>query len=227
MSQYITGTVDVTNGDATVVGTGTLFLTEVAVGDIFVRDGDVAFYMVSSVTTDLALELTGAYGGVTGLAVNYSISRDFTVPDNIPFMNQKDIHTAQIFTRAMNKIQALITASGAAAQNKFEIVIPIMSDAQAGLVVYDGLLPGRTIQVNGIGIFAQVPPTGADVIVRLLRDSVEIVGQDATLANGSANQESTLGTPQVFTAAQRLGLKFIQSGVSTPGSEIIISLHVE
>lgn len=224
MSQYIEGTIAVVNGDATVVGTGTLFLTEVSPGDIFVKDGDIPHYIVASITDNFNLELTGNYGGLTDPVGTYSISRDFTSPDNIPFMNQKDIATAQIFTRAMNKIQEIFSASGL---NKFDMVIPVVADAEAGLVMYDGLLPGRNIQVNAISIYAATPPVGAAMIVRLTRDAVEVVGQDATLADGVSTQKSTLGTPQVFTTAQRLGLKFIQAGSTEPGGEIIIALHVQ
>ena len=224
MSQYRTGTVDVANADATVVGNGTLFLTEVAIGDFFVRDGDIASYIVGSITNDTSLELTGNYVGVTGAGVNYSISRDFTTPDNIPFMNQGDIATAQIFTRAMLQIQALFSSGGL---NQQDMIIPIVQDAEAGLVVYDGLLPGKNMQVNAISIFAGIVPVGADIIFRLLRDAVEIPANDATLADATSTQKTTLGTPQAFTTAERLGLKCIQAGSTDPGGELILTLHIQ
>ena len=224
MSQYKTGTVDVANGDATVVGNGTLFLTEVTIGDIFVRDGDIASYEVGSITDDTNLELTGNYVGVTGAGVNYSISRDFTSPDNIPFMNQLDIATAQLFTRAMLKIQALFSSGGL---NQQDIILALVPDAEAGLIFYDGLLPGKNMQVNAISIFAGLVPVGADIIFRLTRDAVEVVGQDATLADGVSTQKTTLGTPQTFTTVQRLGFKCIQAGSGTPGAELILTLHIQ
>tara|TARA_R110002110_G_scaffold115958_12_gene287259 strand:+ start:243 stop:4517 length:4275 start_codon:yes stop_codon:yes gene_type:complete len=71
---YNTGTVDVTEGDATVVGTGTAFTSEVSAGDRFQRDGDLVTYTVDSVTDDTHLELTEEYAGVTGTGLDYAIT---------------------------------------------------------------------------------------------------------------------------------------------------------
>jgi len=107
MSQYKLGTVSVTNSSTAVVGVGTTFLTEVTAGDIFIRVGDGVGYEVASVTDDLNVVLSAPYQGVTGSALIYTISRDFTSPDSIPLLSQGDIETATIFKRAMTKIQGL------------------------------------------------------------------------------------------------------------------------
>lgn len=61
---YSTGTVDaVTNGDATVTGSGTTWTTNVAAGDAIVIDNE--YYVVSSVTSNTELELTETYRGTT------------------------------------------------------------------------------------------------------------------------------------------------------------------
>ena len=77
--QYKTGTVTVTNGDATVTGLGTLFVANIAAGAIFKVDGDTATYVVGSITSDTALELTANYTGTTGGSKTYAIHRDFSV----------------------------------------------------------------------------------------------------------------------------------------------------
>lgn len=69
----LTGTVAVTNGSATVTGTGTAFTTELAVNDfIFLPGGDGLMYRVSAIANNTSLTLASNYGGATdsGLAAN-------------------------------------------------------------------------------------------------------------------------------------------------------------
>ena len=78
MREYTTGTVSVTNGDATVTGTDTYFLTNVTAGQYFRVDtvgiGDSSkWYKVSSVTSNTALELTAAYEDAGESGVEYTI----------------------------------------------------------------------------------------------------------------------------------------------------------
>ena len=70
-SRDLTGTCAVTNGDATVTGTSTLFLTELEVGSkITIATVD---YQVLSIASDTSLELTANYAGTTasGLTVGH------------------------------------------------------------------------------------------------------------------------------------------------------------
>ena len=113
MTQYLTGTVDVTNGDATVIGNGTAFTAEVSVGDIFVRRGDTVSYLVGSITSDTELELTGNYLGVTGAGVDYVISRDFTTNFGFPLIERNDVEVDNILKRAIEQIDTrLFGATG-------------------------------------------------------------------------------------------------------------------
>ncbi|MBI5971264.1 MAG: DUF11 domain-containing protein [Deltaproteobacteria bacterium] len=59
----LTGTVSVTSASTAVVGVGTLFLTELAVNDMFFING--VGYKVSVITNNLSLTLTSAYTGAT------------------------------------------------------------------------------------------------------------------------------------------------------------------
>ena len=106
MSQYSTGTASVTNGSATVTGSGTLWLANVSAGDSFTVAGDGVMYDVASVDSDTQVTLSVAYAGVTASGVVYAIGTGFTVPDSFPEMSQGDIETATIFTRGMRKIQS-------------------------------------------------------------------------------------------------------------------------
>ena len=110
MSQYKTGTVAITNGSATVTGTGTAWLANVSAGQFFGVDGDGVFYTVASVVSDTSLTLSANYGGTTGSGKTYSIVRDYTSPDSIPLLSANDIQTAAVFARAMTRVQELFLA---------------------------------------------------------------------------------------------------------------------
>lgn len=71
---YDTGTVEVTNGDATVVGTDTLWAANAAAGRT-IRIGNVE-YLIASVTDDTNLELTEAFGGTSESGLSYAIYQD-------------------------------------------------------------------------------------------------------------------------------------------------------
>lgn len=80
MTDYNTGTVAVTNGSANVVGTDTLWATNVAVGDYFRVDangtGDASkWYKVLTVTDDTNIVLSGNYGEATESLVDYTICK--------------------------------------------------------------------------------------------------------------------------------------------------------
>jgi len=109
MSQYKTGTATVTNGSATVTGSGTLWLANVTAGNSFTVAGDRVMYDVASVDSDTQITLSAPYAGTTASGVVYAIGTGFTVPDSFPEMSQGDIETATIFTRGMRKIQSKFT----------------------------------------------------------------------------------------------------------------------
>lgn len=110
MSQYKTGTVSVTNGSATVTGSGTLWSTEIAAGQWFGVDADGVTYQVSAVGSDTQLTLSTNYAGTTGSGKTYFVVRDYTSPDSIPILAPNDIATATVFARAISKIQDLLSA---------------------------------------------------------------------------------------------------------------------
>jgi hypothetical protein len=70
--EYDTGTVTVTNGDATVEGAGGATWTDSMTGGIFVStDGE--YYVIDSITDSDTLELATVYGGATLAGQNYDM----------------------------------------------------------------------------------------------------------------------------------------------------------
>ena len=72
---YVVGTVDVTEGDATVTGTGTTF-TSAMVGRKFRPDGDSVTYTFTTFTSTTEFELDRVYDGDTDTDKDYSIFED-------------------------------------------------------------------------------------------------------------------------------------------------------
>ena len=109
MAQYQTGTVSVTNGSANIVGTGTLWLTEIAVGQEFrLQSGNGGSYTVNAVTDDTHIVLSTTFQGTTASGLSYYIHRDFT-SNNMPRMSVGDVDSPLIFTRAIDRIDELLT----------------------------------------------------------------------------------------------------------------------
>lgn len=136
MSEYKTGTVNVTNGSAVVVGVGTEFLTNVDEGDIFTKVDSGVTYTVGSVTDDTHLVLTGNYAGATESGISYTISTGFTSPDHIAYPEPGDTQPTATVKRAILKIQALFTSL-------------ISGTALAAATIYESTADGLAGTTNG------------------------------------------------------------------------------
>lgn len=119
MSQYKIGTASVTNGSATVTGSGTAWLTNATIGDyIVIQDGSlspaqIVAYIVGGVVSDTELTLTTPYGGPTGSGFPYVAHRGFH-PNGSPKFSSIDVEFAAIQNDWNAKTQAT-TALGTAA----------------------------------------------------------------------------------------------------------------
>ena len=111
MSQYKTGSVTVTLNSNAVTGSGTAFLANVAVGDMFSIATSGAPYFVAGITTDTALTLTAVYGGATASGQSYFITRDFTTNRDFPLMAAGDIDTPTIYNRLAQQLETLLGAA--------------------------------------------------------------------------------------------------------------------
>lgn len=85
---YSTGTIAVTNGSATVTGSGTAFI-DAMVGRYFnIADpnGDGLFYQVASRTSSTVMTLGNYYAGATGSGLSYTVSQAFALPEEIQIL---------------------------------------------------------------------------------------------------------------------------------------------
>lgn len=158
--QYKTGTVDVTNGSSIVTGVGTSWMNEVEAGDLFTVASSGVFYQVAAVNNNNELELSSPYAGATESGVSYTIARDFTPLNNIPEMSKGDIETAAIFTRAMRRIDQVLSLN-----------------QDAGALTSAGVYPDTTTGISNTsdGDYFFVPET--DEFVLYLNDSGTAVEQ--------------------------------------------------
>lgn len=110
MSQYRAGTVTVTAGSAVVFGTGTAFVANTAVGQIFTVEGDGVWYEVAVVTDDTHITLSANYAGTSRVGVAYAVTTSFTPNAGIPYPEGGDVETASLFKRAMLHVESLIAS---------------------------------------------------------------------------------------------------------------------
>ena len=193
MAQFKTGTVDVVNGSPNVTGVGTDWVGNISAGDAFNVVGDDVLYDVSSVTSNTEIQLTAPYGGATATGVNYSITRDFTSPDNIPELNRGALATSAIYTRAVRKIQELFNGLGTAATKD---VTTSSTDATGG----------RLLKVGDFGLGIG----GNAITLADIDDPITPAGLYRTADNG------TLGTfPQ---GASKFGMVFVEAWRTSDGN---------
>ncbi len=114
MSQYKTGTVAVTNGSPNIVGNGTLWAANAAVGQTFMIKGSNVPYVIGAVTDDTHITLSSNYAGVFNYWVSYEIYTSRTPVLGIKYMEQGDIDTATTLKRAAFQIEALLQVAALA-----------------------------------------------------------------------------------------------------------------
>lgn len=110
--QYLTGTINLTNGSNVVTGVGTTWITDsdpVEAGDELSVIGSGVFFQIQTVDSDTQLHLTANYMGVTATLLTYLITRDWT-PNNLPVLQRGDVDVANVVGRMTNGVDALVTA---------------------------------------------------------------------------------------------------------------------
>ena len=109
MTQIKAGTVTVTNGSATVTGSGTSWLGNVEPGDYFiVREssgivGRSVVYEVGGVASDTSLSLTAPWGGASASGVAYVIYVDFLSMGYAKLL-PADLESAPIYNKTTQKL---------------------------------------------------------------------------------------------------------------------------
>lgn len=203
MAQYNTGTVNVTNGSATVTGNSTLWLSEIQAGHGFTILNSGVTYTVASVQSNTSLTLSAPYAGTTNTFLTYTIFRDFTFPDNIPEIKKGDIETAAILTRGLRTIQdALVNLANGTYEHGN--VFPNI-DINGGAI--DGTPIGSTsrstgkfttveatdsISIGAVGELKEIILNGAGISTFPTPGSGTVGTLDQVLANGSTALGKTI-----------------------------------
>ena len=82
VDDFTTGTVTVTNGDATITHSGTSF-TAAMVGRYFQTDDDRTWYRIASFTSTSVMELENVFEGTTAAGASYTIAEAFHIPEEM------------------------------------------------------------------------------------------------------------------------------------------------
>jgi hypothetical protein len=113
MSQYTTGNVTLVQNSATVYGASMDWLTasNVRIGDLFKKQGENAWYQVTSVNLATNLNISPVYAAASVAGVGYLVVRDFTPVHALPEISAGDYDWQDAYTRAMRAIDAELSAS--------------------------------------------------------------------------------------------------------------------
>lgn len=112
---YTTGTVNMVNGSATVVGVGTAFVANVNTGatpDGFLIDGEGVYYTVLSVTDDTHLTLSVNYAGTTGDGKSYQVARDWDALLGFAEIQPGDPNWPYLLTQFVTRKISTLIATG-------------------------------------------------------------------------------------------------------------------
>lgn len=109
MAQYLTGTIAVTNGSATVTGTGTAWQTAaIPAGAVLYVGTQNVPYVVASVLGEVSIQLSAPYQEATASGQSYSLNSDFLPNTGAPIIVAGDVHTAQLVTRAITQLDTAL-----------------------------------------------------------------------------------------------------------------------
>lgn len=108
--------------------------------------------------------------------------------------------------------------------NLFTMTVNALFLPEAGQIFYEGFVPAEDITLKAISLFAIQAAAGSDLTVDVLKDGVA-QSSIATLAAAATFQKTTFLTPIQFLNTNRLGLKYVQVGATTPGNGIIATLY--
>jgi hypothetical protein len=83
--EYTTGTVTLTNGSATVTGSGTTF-TAAMVGRYFKGDNDGVWYRIATFTSATIIVLENVFEGTGAAGLSYTIAEAFHIPEEMQIL---------------------------------------------------------------------------------------------------------------------------------------------
>lgn len=119
MSQYTTGTANVTNASDIVDIPGAALLTNVQVGNTFKRKDEYAEYNIIAVNSNEQIRISPAYAGTTATGVQYQITRDYTPNLGLTEINTGDVDWPHHLTiGVIRKLDTLLANTTSAAYRK-------------------------------------------------------------------------------------------------------------
>ncbi len=150
MSQYQYGTVDVLNGQVSVVGHGTAWSSELAAGDLFSIAGEGVWYEIGSVQNDANLTLKTPYAGSDGTTLSYTVQRDFTPNFQFPTPSYGDTNIASLLRSTFLKLDAYLASFS-----------PLVATLQGNMGLQGDMDVDVTgaFTINGVSLDALIPPS--------------------------------------------------------------------
>lgn len=137
MAQYRTGTVSVTNGSATVTGSGTLWESLTLVDSmIFKIKDEPAIYYIDEITDDTTIVLNQEYLGTTTSGLRYLIVQDYTVNYGFPVIRQGDVNWSGLLSLAIHQLDNTVY-NGSLKFVRFEALDEGDVPAQSGVLYFD------------------------------------------------------------------------------------------
>lgn len=108
---------------------------------------------------------------------------------------------------------------------KQQMNISSSGDAVVNNLIIDGIYFATNVKVTKITLFADISPTGADLIIdQTIGGAVQ--SKAATLTDGSQYEETNTADLLILTT-DRYGLKITQIGSTQPGTNIKVVIHYE
>lgn len=170
VAPYETGTVTVTNGSATVTGSGTTF-TSAMVGRKFRANGETAYYTIKSFTSTTEVILDQAYTGTTSASATFSIYKD-------EYLLRAEVDSQKIIRNSDNGV-ALFSLSA----TEFDPLFP--SPSGVGTPAVD-VFQGRGVKTYSTGTVAMTASTRVLTGSSTLWTTAEGVGRGTKLKIGTS-----------------------------------------
>lgn len=187
MSQYTTGTANVTNALDTVDIPGAALLTNAQVGNSFKRKDEYAEYNIIAVNSDEQIRISPAYEGATATGVQYQITKDFTPNLGLTEINMGDVDWPHHLTiGVIRKLDTLLANTTGAAYRKlprYYMGMPVL-DREFGEIE----LVSNTDMVE-VTLSAEAAPKGTVSIDMAIKDSTwayQSIGLNLTAGQYSA-----------------------------------------
>lgn len=185
MSQYTTGTANVTNASDTVDIPGAALLTNAKVGNTFKRKDEYAEYNIIAVNTDEQIRISPAYAGVTATGVLYQITKDFTPNLGLTEMNMGDVDWPHHLTigviRKLDTLLANITGASYRKLPRYYMGMPVL-DREFGTIT----LPSNCDMVE-VTMSAEASPDVTVGIDLAINGTYQSIGLNLTAGQYSAS----------------------------------------